>query len=374
MRIGFDLRPFLKHETGVGVYFRNLLFELARIDPDDEMFLFSSSWKDRFVPDRVPPFARRRFLDRRIPVRVLDFLWSRFEWPTLDALFGVRLDLTHSPGPLVLPSRGKKVVTVNDLFFLDRPELADRQSRRDFTRRAGRSIAKADGIIVISRDTGRRLLERFRLDESRLRVIPLGLAAEWFEAPAAADTDRLRRELGLPRDFLLFVGALEPRKNLVRLVEAVKLLADGGLRLPLIIVGRPGGDSDRVAEAVRRLGLGELVRLVGYLDEKDVRGLHHLASALVFPSLFEGFGLPVLEAMASGLPVAASGTSALPEVAGEGALFFDPEKPEDIAATVRRLLEDSALRKSLVEKGKRRAREFTWRETASRTLEFYHAL
>ncbi len=374
MRIGFDLRPFLKQETGVGVYFRNLLFELAKIDAQDEFFLFSSSWKDRFPPDRVPPFVRRRFVDRRIPVRVLNSLWHRLGWPRLDALFRTKLDLTHSPIPLFLPTRGKKIVTVNDLFFLDQPELADREARRDFVRRAGRAIRAADGIVTISRFSRQMIQDRFRVDEARVKVIPLGVSDEWRREPPAEEIDRVRRGLNLPETFLLFVGAIEPRKNLVRLIEAVKILADGGRGVPLIVAGRPGGDSARADEAIRRLGLGSLVRLTGYLDEVSVRCLHRLAAVLVFPSLVEGFGLPVLEAMASGLAVAASRTSAIPEVAGDAGLFFDPGKPEDIADTVRVLLENQELRRSLVEKGKRRAALFSWSETAARTLEFYHAV
>lgn len=374
MRIGFDLRPFLKEETGVGVYFRNFLFELAKLDTQDEFFLFSSSWKDRFSPDRIPPFVRRRFVDRRIPVRVLNAFWHRFEWPPLDAFFRTKLDLTHSPIPLFLPTRGKKIVTVNDLFFLERPDLADREARRDFVKKAGRAIQAADGVVTISRFSQGLIRDRFRVDEARVKVIPLGVSDDWLREPSTGEIDRVRKELDLPETFLLFVGAVEPRKNLVRLIEAVKILADGGRGVPLVVAGRPGGDSVRTDEAVRRLGLESLVRLTGYLDEASIRCLHRLAAVFVFPSLMEGFGLPVLEAMASGLAVAASGTSAIPEVGGDACLFFDPGQPEDIAGKVRTLLDDPDLRRSLVDKGKRRAAMFRWSETAAQTLEFYHAV
>jgi glycosyltransferase involved in cell wall biosynthesis len=374
MRIGFDLRPFLREETGVGVYFRNLLFELARIDAENEYCLFSSSWKDRFRPDRVPPFRRKKFRDLRWPVKAVDFLWYKIDWPPLDYFFGERLDLTHSPSPVFLPTRGKKIITVHDLFFLDSPGKADRAARRNFGGRVGRDIEKADGIVAISQSSRRAILDRFPVDEKRIRVIPHGVDAGWRIEPAASELERVRRELDLPGEFLLFVGALEPRKNLVRLVRALKLLHDRGRKVPLLIVGRAGGDSARVKEAVERQGLTAWVRLAGYLDAETVRSLHHLATLLVFPSLAEGFGLPVLEAMAAGLPVATSGTSALPEVAGEAALFFDPEKPEEIAAQVGRLLDDQGLRRTLVERGKQRAGQFEWSTTAARTLEFYHAL
>jgi glycosyltransferase involved in cell wall biosynthesis len=374
MRIGFDLRPFLKEETGVGVYFRHLLLELAKIDRQDEYFLFSSSFKDRFSRDRVPAFSRVAFRDLRLPVRAVNFMWYRLGWPPLDFFFGTKLDLTHSPVPLFLPTFGKKIVTVHDLFFLESPDLADAEARRVFARRAGRAVTAADGVVTISDFCRRALLDRFPVDERKVRVIHHGLDDAWRVEPPAEELERVRRELDLPGVFLLFVGAVEPRKNLVRLIEALGLLAGRGLDVPLLVVGRPGGDSARVASAVARLGLTGRVRFTGYLEESRVRCLFHLAAALVFPSLAEGFGLPVLEAMASGLPVAASSAWALPEVAGEAAVLFNPLLPEEMADAIGRLLEDSALRESLVDKGRRRAAGFSWASTAARTLEFYHAV
>ncbi|MCJ7610745.1 MAG: glycosyltransferase family 4 protein [Candidatus Aminicenantes bacterium] len=374
MRIGFDLRPFLKQETGVGVYFRNLLFELASFDADNEYFLFSASWKDRFPRDRVPPFRRLNFRDLKFPVKAVNFLWHRMGGPSLDRVFGTKLDLTHSPGPLFLPTRGKKIVTVHDLFFLESPEQADREARRTFVGRAGKAIQAADGVLTISQYYRRAILEAFRVDEQRIKVIPHGLDKAFGREPAAEDKERVKETLTVPGTFLLFVGALEPRKNLVRLLEALKILGHRGLDVPLLIVGRPGGDSERVAQAVERLGLGSRVKLLGYLDGLTTRCLYRLATALVFPSLAEGFGLPIVEAMASGLAVAASETSAIPEVAGGAALLFDPASAEDIADKVGQVLENQALRASLVEKGKRRAADFDWRRTAEETLDFYHAI
>ncbi len=374
MRIGYDLRPFLKEETGVGVYFRNLLFELAKIDTENEYFLFSSSWKDRFPQDRIPPFGRRRFRDLRLPVKAVDFLWYKLGWPPLERFFGTRLDLTHSPAPVFLPTRGKRIITVNDLFFLDFPDQADRGARRHFAGRVAGAIKAADGIVTISEFSRRSILDRFPVDEKKIKVIPLGVDSDWKSEPAEADLARVRAELAPLGPFLLFVGALEPRKNLGRLVEALRILHDRDRKVPLLIVGRPGGDSVRVRDTIERLGLGPMVKLPGYLDANSVRCLYRLAAALVFPSLAEGFGLPVLEAMAGGLPVAASGTSAIPEVAGDAALLFDPASPEDIAEKVGQLLDDSQVRRGLAEKGRRRAALFDWKKTAAQTLEFYYAL
>ena len=371
MRIGADIRPFLERETGVGVYFRNLLFRLAARDRKNAYYLFSSSWKTRFRPERIPPFARGRFRDFRIPVRAVNWLWRTWRRPFLDTFFGVRLDLAHSPTPLVLPTRGRKIVTVYDLFFLDEPEKADREARRVFRRRVEASLARADGVLTISEFTRRALLDRFPLDERRVRTTHLGVDDAFRVAPDPAELERVRAELALPRRFLLFVGASEPRKNLPGLVEALRLVRGGGLDVGLVIAGRPGDDEARVRESVARSGLESHVRFAGYLSEPAVRALYRLAAALVLPSFSEGFGLPVIEAMASGTPVVCSAAGALPEIAGDAALYFDPREPRDIAARAAAVLEDDAVRGRLVAQGRLRSRVFDWDRTAAETLAFY---
>jgi glycosyltransferase involved in cell wall biosynthesis len=389
MRFGFDLRPFLRFETGVGVYFRNLLSELARLDAENEYYLFSASWKDRFPPEKVPPFKRRHFRDLRWPVKAVNLGWYRLGRPSLDSVFGARLDLTHSPTPLPLPTRGLKIVTVCDLFFMDYPGKADAQARRHFLKRTEASLRRADGIVTISEFTKRALRDRFGLDEAKIKVTPLGLSRA-FQSPAPpspptsavlADVSAevgvgnpvsaTLRKYDLPGEFLLFVGATEARKNLPRLIEALAVVHRSFRPVPLVLVGREGGDHARVLAEIRARGLEAWVRLPGYLPESEVGALYRAASAFVFPSYCEGFGLPLLEAMACGLPAAASDVSALPEVGGDAALYFRPEDPEDIAAKIIRLLSDEDLRAALRARGRERARAFTWEKTAAETLAFY---
>lgn len=371
MRIGFDLRPFLKEETGVGVYLKSLLFELARTDREDEFVLFSASWKDRFPAAKIPPFARVRFIDKRWPVRAVNALWRNLGRPRLDALAGAPLDLTHSATPLPLPTRGRTIVTVCDLFFMEDPRRADREARRAFLRRTAGALRRADGVLTISEFSRRGILERFGLPGDKVLATPLGLSPV-FQAPSDPGRESaLRRELDLHGPFLLFVGATEPRKNLPRLIEAMAILRDRGRTVPLVIAGRPGGDHERVRAAIRAAGLEALVRLAGYRPDEDIRALYAAASALIFPSLAEGFGLPLLEAMACGLPAAVSGVSALPEVAGDAALYFDPADAAGMAGAAASLLDDEDLRSSLRAKGLRRARAFAWSETARLTLDFY---
>ena len=374
MRIGVDLRPFLSRETGVGVYLRNLLFALARIDRTNAYFLFSSSWKDRFPRGKIPPFASLAFRDLRIPVKVVNFFWQKVGWPSFDAVFGAGMDLTHSPTPLPLPTRGKKIVTVYDLFFLDTPGKADREARRVFSRRAASALRRADGILTISEFTRASILERFEINPDKIEVTPLGVDAAFFEDAGPAALEEARRRLDLPSRFLLFVGAAEPRKNLVALIEALDRVHRGGEKIPLVLAGREGNDSVHVRSAVARLGLESSVRLLGYVPDADVRSVIKLATLLVVPSLCEGFGLPLLEAMASGTPAAVSRAGALPEVGGDAAAYFDPGDAEEIALTILGLLGDEAGRLALGRAGRARAALFSWDAAARRTLAFYEKI
>jgi glycosyltransferase involved in cell wall biosynthesis len=374
MRIGFDIRPFLKEETGVGVYFKNLLFELARLDAENEYYLFSASWKDRFEAAKIPPFKKKHFRDLHWPVKAVNVLWYQLGRPRLDSLFKADLDLTHSPTPIILPTRGKKIVTVCDLFFMDVPGKADREARRYFFRGAKRSLDQADGILTISEFTKKALRERFGLAENKIKVTYLGLSSAYRKPADREELDAARRALDLPPEFLLFVGATEPRKNLLNLMDALALVHRRFKKIPLVLVGRRGGDHDRLMARITARGLGPWVRVLGYRPDRDVRNIYQAASGFVFPSFCEGFGLPVIEAMACGVPVAASGAAAMPEVAADAALYFDPERPEDMAEKIGMILQDEGLKQVLIRKGRTRAQDFRWDRTASETLAFYAAV
>ena len=374
MRIGVDIRPFLSRETGVGTWLRNLLFELARLDRANEYCLFSASWKERFAPERVPPFARARLRDVRLPVRAVNALWSRLSWPPFESFFGGRIDLTHSPTPLPLPGRSRKIVTVHDLFFLEDPRRSVREARRVFARKAGAALASADGIVAVSEFARTSILERFPAGAERIAVVPHGLDRAFLEDIPFSSLEETRRRLRLPERFILFVGAVEKRKNLTTLLEALSLIRGGGEPVELVVAGREGEGSDEFSSAVSRLGLSPSVRVLGYLDDGDVRALYRLARLFVLPSLCEGFGLPLLEAMASGVPAAVSRAGALPEVGGDAAAYFDPEDAAGMARVIAELLADEGRRRVLADKGKARSAGFSWTEAARRTLVLYERI
>ena len=371
MRIGLDLRSFLKEETGIGVYFKNLLLALAEVDRDNEYFLLSSSLKDRFPRTKLPDFSRARFRDLFLPSRLLDYLWFELGTPAFGRFFGRSMDVTHSATPLIVPTAGKAVVTVCDLFYADFPELTDAVTRDRLLPRTEDSLRRADGVIAISRFTRDALLEKYSLDPAKVAVIYLGTNTRFEVQTSTAFQSVLRKKYDLPSEFLLFVGTLEPRKNLTTLVDALKILHDRGRRVPLIMAGHTGSDLGRIQERITATGLGPSVRILHYPPDEDVQGLYSLATLFVFPSLCEGFGIPLLEAMASGVPIAASNAPALPEIGAEAALYFDPRSAEQMAETLLLGMEDEGARSRLIAQGRKRIQDFDWTRSAQETLEFY---
>jgi glycosyltransferase involved in cell wall biosynthesis len=374
MRIGYDLRPFLREETGVGVYFKNLLFSLAKMDRLHEYFLFSSSWKDRFDPDKIPPFDKKTSVDLRVPVKAINFLWYRLGWPSLDFFFGTKLDLTHSPTPLPLPTAGKKIITVYDLFFLEFPDLTNDEARRNFSRGIERSVKNADGIVTISHFTEEHLVRQFSIDREKIRVISPGIDLSHWAQIQSQEAERIKKKYGLPSEFLLFVGAFEPRKNLQNLLKALKIVHRRFGKIPLVLVGRKGRDSETVRKVIGQLGMDDWVKMPGYVGDTELRYIYRQASVFVFPSLWEGFGIPLLEAMACRLPIVTSRTSAIPEIAQDAAAYANPRAPEDIAARIIQVLEDQDLRDNLVSEGEKRVEFFSWEKVAAQALEFYRSV
>ncbi len=374
MKIGFDVRPFLRQATGVGVYYKNLLFSLARIDSDNQYYLFSSSYKDRFFQEELPPFSQVEFRDARIPVKLINFLWHKVKWPPLDTFFHTELDLTHSPIPLLLPTKGKKIVTVYDLFFMDFPSSVQAEVRKNFTKRIENSLHRADGILVISKFVKDQILKRFFLNEDKIKVVYLGVDPDFSNKPSVSLIETVRNKYRLPSKFLLFVGAIEPRKNLVKLIEALGVIRDKSYDIPLVIVGKKGMDYQNLISKIEDIKLQSQVLFLNYLPEGDLKVLYRLTSCLVIPSLCEGFGLPLVEAMASECPLVISSAPALPEIALDAGLYFHPEDAEEMASQILTVLENEDERKNLIQKGTERVRDFSWAQTAENTLNFYKSV
>jgi glycosyltransferase involved in cell wall biosynthesis len=225
--------------------------------------------------------------------------------------------------------------------------------------------------VTISEHARSELIELLAVAPHRVTAVHCGVDAWWRATEDPAELAGARERAGLPARYLLSVGALEPRKNLALLIEAYALARRKGLTLPLVVAGPAGWRSREIRDAPRRHGVADHVLLVGHLSRSDLRAAYSQAEAFVFPSLYEGFGLPVLEAMACGTPVIASCSSSLPEVAGDAAVLVDPADPDALAAALERVVGDETLRSDLRRRGVQRAAGFSWDEAARQTVDAY---
>jgi len=377
VRIAIDARPALDpRRTGVGHYARQIVRHLPAADPLPEYvawYLHARGVlrRPRFFEGVAPNLTEHA---SRFPARVFQPVSWRLGVPRLEWL-GVDADALLATNFLPPPTRGRGVVlVVHDLAYERFPETAPQMDRR-WRRVFRRWIRRAAAVIVPSEFVRRDLLElHHEAEPGRVHAIAHG--AEPFAPPAASEVARVRERFGLGGRYALFVGGIEPRKNLGGLVEAFRRAeTDAWL---VIAGGRTNwipAEADRLRAAVVALPSKVRARVVltGYVAEADKRALLAGADALAYPSLYEGFGFPVLEAFAAGVPVLTSDASSLPEVAGDAALLVDPHDPGDIASGLERLLGDEGLREGMRRAGIERVRRFTWEETARRTAEVLKA-
>jgi glycosyltransferase involved in cell wall biosynthesis len=372
VRIGIDVRALgtASGRRGVGAYIRGLLGGLAREAGGDDEFLLFGNGREEDLP-RAGCFAQVRL---RRPRRAVT-LWDQVAWPAL--LARRRVTVFHSPFyalPRFRPRGCRLVQTVHDLTPLKLPGSVSPRNARIFRINFG-FARSADRIIVPSEATRADVLSLLDVPAGKVVVIPLAAGIDPKEVEAArGDVARVASRLGLAqpgRRYLLHTGGHDVVKNLPGLLDAFAILARQGRPIDLVIAGDHGTDTTRIIGRAAMLGVMDRVRLPGYLPRADLIALYGGAAAMVYPSWTEGFGLPLLEAMACGAPVVASRAGAIPEVAGEAALLVEPADTEGIAAAVGRILDDEALAARLAAAGRDRAAGFTWAGTARRTLQVY---
>jgi glycosyltransferase involved in cell wall biosynthesis len=313
-----------------------------------------------------------RFRVRALPLsdRLANAVWYRCRLPAPVQLVTGRFDLFHSPDFTLPPTLGKPaVLTIHDLAFLTVPDCAYPTLRSYLERVVPRSVARAAHVIAVSESTRRDVISRLGIPSNRVTTVVEGVGRE-FRPLGPEDRGRGLERLGIHTPYILSVGTLEPRKNYSRLLEAYSLLRQRGLSHALVIAGGLGWLYEPIFARLREL---RLERHVTFLEPDDASlvALYSAADVFVYPSLYEGFGIPPLEALACGAPVACSNTSSLPEVVGEAALTFDPLEPEQMAEAIWSILSDDALRADLRRKGPARAALFAWERAAEETVQVY---
>lgn len=354
--IGIDgSRLTVGERTGTENYSYQLLKALAALEPADPIRVYiDAETTPSFVPDRFEyvemPFPR---------------LWThtRLSWEMARRPPGVLFVPAHVI-PLWHP---RSVVTIHDLGWLYEPGAHSANRQRELTLTTKWSCRVASKIIAISSSTKRDLVEKYGVAEEKVRVIYHGVSQSFSKA-TDAEIARVRATYALPEDFILFVGTVQPRKNIPGLALAIRQLRKAGFTHKLVIAGKPGWLYEQVERQLEVLNIPDLIVRLGYVPDADLPGLYSAADAFCLPSLYEGFGMPLLEAMACEAPVVTSNTSSLPEIAGDAALLVDPRSEGAIAEALIRVISNSDERSRLIEAGRRRVREFTWTKTAEETL------
>ncbi len=362
VRILLDYRPALRARTGVGEYAHELATAVARrLAPGDSLVLFSSSWKDRLQAGVIPGTS---VIDARVPVTFLNLAWHRLEWPPIETFAG-EVDVVHSMHPLLMPAqRAAQVVTVYDLYFLTAPENTAAEIRRDYPPLAGSHARRADAVITISNYTARQIRSQLGVDEDRVTICPVG-------APAWAPIERQGAAAG---SHVLFMGTIEPRKNVQTLLRAyAELILRAPDAPPLVLAGRLAPACQPLLDEIARPPLAGRVRHLGYVSAPERDRLYRDASVVVLPSLDEGFGLPALEAMTIGVPVIVSSRGALPEVVGSAGLVVDADDVTGLAGAMERILKDPELARTCSVAGIEQARQFSWDASATRLMRAYRS-
>jgi len=302
-------------------------------------------------------------------------LFSGASFRGFDKLLHQGIDLVHATDHLVPRLKNTPVVaTVMDVIPLSNPEWVEYPLKNLKNYAWKKSLGWADRIITISEFSKAQIIEHVNIDDKKIDVVPLGVGADWFENIAENVRHEVNARYSIPHRYLLFVGTLQPRKNIRRLIEAHRLLSDDLRKeYPLLVVGRYGWGDPSLPSLLNDPN-DQHVRWLEYLPSQDLKAVVTGASLAIFPSLCEGFGLPVLEAFAAGTPVVASNSTSIPEVAGDAAFLIDPESTEAIKSGIERMLSSRELQTSFIERGRQRATEFTWERTAELTVASYQRL
>ena len=373
MRAGIYAAVTPDFTSGVGRYLKGLLIGLSRVDRENEYLLYHAA--EQTLP-ALPPNFRLRPIPVNVRARVRNHLFQALWLPWLAARQGATL--VHVPNSMpILYRRRPVVVTIFDLAEYALPQRVYAAGRHAYRRLAHRLAARAaDLIITPSENTRRDVVRYLGGDPARVQVIYPGIDHGAFR-PLPRDPQQqaeVARRLGLPARYLLYTGKLQPRKNLVRLLRAFHQLVPAHPDLRLVVTGGRGWMNADISATISVLGLAPALHFTGWVADDMLPALYGLAALFVFPSLYEGFGFPVLEAMACGTPVVTSATSSLAEIAGDAAVCVDPSSVEQIAAAIGRLLNDNVLRDDLRARGLAHARRFTWERCAAETKACYQRL
>lgn len=379
MRIGIDYTAAVWQGAGIGRYTRELIRAAINQNRNYEYRLFFAAGgldqQSHYVQD-FKQVCREHANVRAVPIpltpRRMTQFWQRLRAPFPIEVFTGRLDLLYSPDFVLVPTRAPKILTVHDLSFWVYPQFAAQGMVRYLSDAVPRSVRRADLVLADSQATKRDMINMMDVDPERILVVYPGVTED-FRLLTPEECLPVQQKFNLPQKFLVFVGTLSPRKNVVRLLEAFHMLTQKSehANLHLVLVGQKGWLSDDIFTTIARLNIAQRVLWLNNIDDNDLPAVYNLACVSVYPSLYEGFGIPPLEAMACGTPVVTADNSSLPEAVGDAALMVTAEDVEALASSILQLLTHKDQWTRLRDAGLERARQFTWERAALQLIDCY---
>jgi glycosyltransferase involved in cell wall biosynthesis len=359
MKIGFDAKRAFNNKSGLGNYSRNLIRGIIKNNPLEDYFLFNSE---------ASRYKLQDFLEKRSNIHLVEpqSFWGK-EFPGWWRSYGItknanqlNLDLYHGlSNEIPLNShlmKAKKLITVHDLIFMRFPEFYNAADRKMYTIKTKKSCALADGIVAVSEQTKNDLIEFLDVPKEKIHVIYQTCDENFFHDNEYTTNDNSPEKL-LPDNYILYVGTIEQRKNLLALVRAIHEL-DKTMQVTLVVVGKETSYSKEVSAYVERFGLERRVVFMKSVNNALMPLIYRKAKAFVYPSIYEGFGIPIIEALVSKVPVITTRGGCFPEAAGPGSVFVDPDNAEELADAIRLVLSDEAKRKEMIATGYAYAQQF----------------
>lgn len=376
MKIAVELQPILKERSGVGWYNYNLIKEFVRIG-----FSFTGLALNCIGTNSIKSVIREfsgyidifKFIPYEIYYRMWDYIPIKY-----NSLFRAKADIYHFFNFIVPPRiNGKVITTIYDMVYKKYPDTMTRANYNRLDKNIKRSTEHADIVVTISENSKREIIEYLGAPEEKIRIVSPGVDMDIYSCMYSEEEKKyIRSKYGLPNRYILYLGTLEPRKNINSIIEGYALYKsiNKSSDLKLVIAGKKGWMYDSIFESVKANNLLDDVVFTGYIEEVYKPIIYKLSNMFVFPSLYEGFGMPVLEAMAAGVPVITSNSSSLPEVAGDAGLMVEPKDIQAIADCIAKLDSDSNLRNELITRGLERSKLFTWEQSAEKLIQIYKEL
>lgn len=373
MRIGIDIRMIGKKRTGDEAVFFNLVKNLAEMDNSNQYFLFTDRdlKKDADLAGEIKKLNLGQNFKIIFVKKTNRFGWNFWHLPNYLRKNPVDVFHTQYIAPFWLSKNTKIVLTIHDISFNFFPEYIKKSDLFFLKTLIPRSIRRADKIITVSQNERQQIIDFYKIPTEKVDCAYNGVDFERFSrACSTEEKENIRKKYILPEKFLLYIGTLQPRKNIPVAIEALK-----NLDMPLILAGNRNAHNfdKKIDEAMKKYNLQKSVIFPGWIDEEDKPALLQMAACFVFPSLYEGFGIPIIEAMAAGTPVVCSDIPVLREIGKDAALFGDPKNSKDFSEKINSVLSDENLRRDLIQKGKNIAQNFTWQKTAKKTLGIYES-